>query len=277
MAADLRPYAAVFAARFQLMLQYRAAALAGFATQCWWGGIKVMVYAAFFTASPAAAGAPMTLAQTITYTWLAQAFLALSPWSGDPEIGQAVKTGAIGYDRLRPLDTYGWWYARAAAWMTARAVPRALLMVAAAGIALPLLGLEAWSWRPPADLTQAALFAVSMLLAVTLSSAFMMLLNLAAVATLDDRGVAALSTSVIIVFSGSLLPLALYPDWMQAVLFVQPFASLLDIPFRIYFGGLTGSSAAAGLALQLFWTVVFVVIGRLWMTRAMTRLQMQGG
>ena len=29
-----RPYLAAFRARFQLMLQYRAAALAGFATQC---------------------------------------------------------------------------------------------------------------------------------------------------------------------------------------------------------------------------------------------------
>ena len=42
-----RPYLAPFRARFQLMLQYRAAALAGFATQCWWGGIKIMVFAAF--------------------------------------------------------------------------------------------------------------------------------------------------------------------------------------------------------------------------------------
>ena len=30
------------------MLQYRAAALAGFATQCWWGAIKIMVFAAFY-------------------------------------------------------------------------------------------------------------------------------------------------------------------------------------------------------------------------------------
>jgi len=42
-----RPYLAAFRARFQLMLQYRTAALAGFATQCWWGGIKIMVLAAF--------------------------------------------------------------------------------------------------------------------------------------------------------------------------------------------------------------------------------------
>ena len=43
-----RPYLAAFRARFQLMLQYRTAALMGFATQCWWGAIRIMVFAAFY-------------------------------------------------------------------------------------------------------------------------------------------------------------------------------------------------------------------------------------
>lgn len=273
----VRPYTAAFAARFILMLQYRAAAVAGFATQCWWGGIKVMVYAAFFTASPAAGDAPISLSQVITYTWLAQAFLVLSPWAGDPEISQAVRSGGVGYDRLRPVDTYSWWYVRAAAWMTARAVPRAALMLAVAGIALPLLGLEEWSWRPPADLAQAALFAVSMILVVALSSAFVMLLNISAVATMDERGVNTMIAAVLILLSGNLLPLQLFPDWAQTFLFIQPFAGFIDIPFRIYFGGLTGLDALAGMGLQAFWTVVFVVIGRAWMHRQMRHLQMQGG
>lgn len=271
-----RPYTAAFAARFMLLLQYRAAALAGFATQCWWGGIKVMVYAAFFAAAPAAAGS-LSLSQTITYIWLAQALLALVPWSGDPEIGQAVRSGAIGYDRLRPLDTYGWWYARAAAWMTARALPRAALMLAFAGVLLPLIGLEAWSWRPPQSPLQAGLFAVSVILLVALSSAWVMLLNLAAVRFLDERGVNALTASAIIVFSGNLLPLPLFPDWMQGFLFVQPFAGMLDIPVRIYSGDLTGQRALAGLALQAGWTLAFIALGRFWMRRVMGRLQMQGG
>ena len=272
----VRPYAAAFAARFMLLLQYRAAALAGFATQCWWGGIKVMVYAAFYAAAPAAAGS-MSLAQTITYTWLAQALLALVPWGGDPEIGQAVRSGAIGYERLRPIDTYGWWYARAAAWMTARVAPRAALMLVFAGILLPLVGLETWSWRPPPNIAQACLFGASAILLVALSSAWVMLLNLAAVRLLDERGVNALTSSVIIVFSGNLLPLPLFPDWMQGFLFVQPFAGMLDIPVRIYSGDLTGSHALAGLALQAGWTVAFVLLGRVWMGRVMGRLQMQGG
>ena len=76
--ATLRPYQAVFKARFTLLLQYRAAAFAGFVTQCWWGGIKLMVLAAFFRSVRTT---PMTFQQAVDYVWLGQAFLTLLPWS----------------------------------------------------------------------------------------------------------------------------------------------------------------------------------------------------
>ena len=272
-----RPYTAAFASRFLLMLQYRAAAFAGFMTQCWWGGIKVMVFAAFYESSATAAAAPISLSQVITYTWLAQAFLALVPWGCDPDVALSARTGSVGYDRLRPVDTYCLWYARAGGWMTSRAVPRAALMFLLAGVALPLLGLREWSWAPPASLAQASLFVVSMALVVALSSAMVMLLNVAAVAILNDRGVNVLLSPFVIVLSGNLIPLAIFPDWMHFALFVQPFAGLVDIPFRIYSGNLLGGGAWAGIGLQAFWTVVLVAAGRAWIARVMRRLSMQGG
>ncbi|MBA4795266.1 MAG: ABC transporter permease [Phenylobacterium sp.] len=274
----VRPYAAAFTSRFLLMLQYRAAALAGFATQCWWGGIKVMIYSAFFAAAPAAAaGAPMSLTQVITYTWLAQALLALTPWSADPEIALAVRTGGVAYDRLRPLDTYALWYVRGAAWMASRAVPRAALMLLAAGFVLPLIGLSDWAWKPPATFAAAALFAVALPLALALSAAFLMIVNVVVAATLTDRGPNVLFNALIIVFSGNLLPLALYPDWARTALLVQPFAGMLDIPLRLYVGELSGAAAAGGLALQAFWTLTLIALGRWALSRVMRRLEVQGG
>jgi ABC-2 type transport system permease protein len=82
---------------------------------------------------------------------------------------------------------------------------------------------------------------------------------------------------LLVVLSGSLVPLALYPDWAQRALFFQPFAGVVDIPFRIYSGNLAGTVAYEGLALQLLWSVVLVTFGRLWMERVMRRLEVQGG
>src|SRR5437763_2964914 len=167
-----RPYVAAFSARFLLMLQYRAAAFAGFLTQCWWGGIKIMVYAAFYRTSSASTHPAITLAQVATYTWLNQGLLALMPWNCDPEVALAMRTGVVSYDRLRPVDAYAFWYARAAAYMTSRAAPRAILMVLVAGIAMPLAGFHELSWTPPPSIAQGALFALSVVLMVCLSSAF---------------------------------------------------------------------------------------------------------
>ena len=84
------PYLAVLGARFRMMLQYRAAAFAGFVTQLFWGAIKIMVLAAFFALAPDAS--TMTLAQAVTYVWLGQALLALQPWNVDAEMTGADST-----------------------------------------------------------------------------------------------------------------------------------------------------------------------------------------
>ena len=150
------------------MLQYRAAALAGFVTQCWWGAIKVMVLAAFFRETVAT---PMTLRQAIDYIWLGQALLTLLPWSVDPEIARMVRSGDVAYERLRPLDTYTYWYARAVARRTATPLLRAIPMVITAGFILPLLGMSRGDCRRPPRAGRLALFVVSMVLVVALSSA----------------------------------------------------------------------------------------------------------
>ncbi|WP_444813806.1 ABC transporter permease [Variovorax arabinosiphilus] len=262
------------------MLQYRTAALAGFATQCWWGGIKVMVLAAFYGGAAASAPAgslPMTLAHAVTYTWLAQGLLALLPWGSDPEVAQAVRTGSVAYDRLRPVDAYALWYARSAGWIAARVLPRLALMVAFAGVALPLAGWGQWGWQPPADLAAALVFVLSAVLALLLSTALVMLLNVAATAALNERGINAFATPLVVVLSGNLLPLPLLPESWQTALLLQPLAGLMDIPMRLYAGRLAGWPAAGGLALQAGWTIALVALGRLAMSRTMRRLEVQGG
>ena len=273
-AGAIRPYQAVFRARFQLLLQYRAAALAGFGTQCWWGAIKVMIFAAFL-AGPVAS--PMTLRQTVDYVWLGQAFLMMLPWSADPELARMVRTGDIAYERLRPVDGYAYWYARAVARRTATPLLRATPMLVMTGIVLPSLGLGKWGLGPPSGISALLLFLVSMVLVVALSSAFSTLLDVLVVMTLNERGVNILVAPLSIVFSGSLVPLPLLPEWMQPFMQYQPFAGLVDIPFRIYGGHLGGWSAIAALGRQAIWALALVALGRVIMRRAMARLQTQGG
>jgi ABC-2 type transport system permease protein len=273
--AAASPYFAAFSARFALTLQYRTAALAGFATQCWWGAIKIMVLAAFFVG--AGSHQPMSLANAITYTWLGQAFLIFLPWNADPEVADMVRSGAVAYDRLRPLDTYGWWYARAIAYTTARVVPRAALMFILAAVVTPLIGLGRWGLHPPASWEAAALFALSMVAVALLSASIVLLLNIITVASMTDRGASLLVAPFTNLLSGGIVPLAFFPAWIRPGLRLQPFAGLFDTPFRIYFADLSGWGAFGGIGLQLGWTLLIALFGRWALGRAMARLQVQGG
>jgi ABC-2 type transport system permease protein len=104
-----------------------------------------------------------------------------------------------------------------------------------------------------------------------------MLLNIAAAAALDARGINALAVPLVVLLSGNLLPLALLPDGWQQALLLQPLAGLLDIPMRLYMAQATGLQAAALLGLQAFWALALIGLGRLLMARTMRQLEIQGG
>jgi ABC-2 type transport system permease protein len=188
-----------------------------------------------------------------------------------------VRSGALAYDRLRPVDAYAMWFVRSAGWIAARVLPRVALMAAFAGLALPLLGLRDWAWQAPAGLVAGLAFAASAALALLLSTALVMLLNVANAATLNERGINAVAVPLVIVLSGNLLPLALLPPSWQTMLLLQPLAGLLDIPVRLYFGQLVGWTALTGLGLQAFWVALLIALGRWAMDRTMRALDVQGG
>lgn len=267
-----RPYLAVLAARFVLMLQYRTAAWAGVATQFWWGIIRIMILAAFYTSGTQQ---PINLEQAITYVWLGQAFLAMLPWAADADVADGVASGNVGYERLRPVDTYFLWYARALAWRVANTSLRAGPVFALAAILLPLLGLQAWAWQLPASITAGLLFVVSIVLTALLAAAMTVLINIVVTQAKTVR-VTGFAMSLVNLFSGLLVPLALFPAWSQPFLLWQPFAGLADIPFRIYFGNLTGTLALQGIVAQALWVVILAWLGRIWLARVMSRIDMQG-
>jgi viologen exporter family transport system permease protein len=271
----LTPYLTVFAGRLQVTLQYRAAAFAGFITQCWFGVMRILIFAAFYAGG--AAHAPMSLANAVTYTWLGQAFLAFLPWAADPDVAEMVRSGAVAYERVRPVDTYAWWYMRALAWSVARVLPRAALMVAFASVLLPLVGLGKWGLPAPPTLAAAGLFALSALGMVLLSASITLIINVIMTAALTDRGPNTLVAPIVNMFSGVVVPLAFFPDAVRPWLRAQPFAGLVDIPFSIYFGGISGWGAVGAIALQFGWTAALILIGHAWLGRVMRRLVVQGG
>jgi ABC-2 type transport system permease protein len=162
------------------------------------------------------------------------------------------------------------------AFRTARTSLRMLPMIVLAGGVLPLIGLERWALPPP-GLASGALFLLSLLLTVLLSTAITMLLQVSLLYTISAEGIVRTAPAVVTLLSGMIVPLPLFPDWLQPALRLQPFRGLVDVPFRIYSGHIAPLAAFGEIAQQLAWFGALCWIGRVLLERALRRVVIQGG
>ena len=129
----------------------------------------------------------------------------------------------------------------------------------------------------PTQPTTLVAFAVSMTLATFMSAAITITIFSSAFWTLDTTGISGLSYSLITLFSGMLVPIALWPEWMAHITEWLPFAGLIDVPFSIYLGKITGGGIWVAIGKQMIWVVFFVGLGRVLLRRGFSRLVIQGG
>jgi ABC-2 type transport system permease protein len=263
----MTPYLAILSARFRTLLQYRAAAAAGFGTQLFWGLIRMMIFEAFYRST--AATQPMSYEEVVSYVWLGQATLVLMPWNVDREIQAMVRSGTVAYEMLRPLDLYSLWFVRAVAWRTAPMLLRCIPMFIVAGLFFGL--------KPPPSWESGSAWIVTTFGAVLLSAAMTTLLNVSLLWTISGEGIARLIPALVVIFSGLVIPLPLFPDWAQSVLNFLPFRGLMDAPFRVYVGHIPPEQLGAVFAHQIIWTIALVLFGRWILSRGARRLVVQGG
>ena len=271
----LLPYVAVVSARYRMLLQYRAAAFAGLVTQLFWGAIRLMILAAFYAASTTSQ--PMTMADIVAYVWLGQALLGLLPWNIDPDFTLKVRDGSVAYELLRPLDLYTFWFARTLAFRTATTTLRAIPMVVFAMVLLPLVGLEPWALHAPPSAGALGLFLASITLAAGLATAVTMVSQISLLWTISAAGMDRLMPAVVTIGSGMVVPLPLFPTWLQPWLYWQPFRGLADVPFRIYSGNIPAAAATLELLQQLLWLLLVIWLGRALLARGIRKLVFQGG
>jgi ABC-2 type transport system permease protein len=267
----MKKYLSFFRIRFSNGLQYRAAAYAGVVTQLCWGLLYILLYKAFYNANSDAF--PMTMQQTASYIWLQQAFLAMfMTWFMDNEIFNSITSGSVAYELARPLDIYNMWFTKSMATKLSRATLRCL----------PILLISAFLPEPmgmslPSSFSNFLLFLLTTILGFLTVVAYCMLVYIATFKTLSPMGVRVVSFSLSEFFSGAIIPLPFFPDNIRKILDLTPFASMQNLPFRIYIGNIKSSDVWFYILVQLFWLLLMVVSGKLWMKSTLKKVIIQGG
>jgi ABC-2 type transport system permease protein len=251
-------------------MQYRAAAWAGVTTQFFWGGIELLVYAAFYRS--ASAPTPIAYDQLADLIWLRQAFLALVMlWMQDNSLLDMVVKGDVAYELCRPLDLYSFWFARLLALRFSRAALRCVPILVIAAL-LP----EPFRFHLPPSSQAAVCFLLALVFATFLVVALSMFIYLLTFFTLNPYSCLIISVASDFLM-GTLIPIPLMPDSLQRVLALLPFRYMADFPFRVYSGHIAGTEALTGLGIQLCWITFFVISGGMAFRGIQRRLVVQGG
>ena len=260
-------YFTVFKMRLRMELQYRGAMIGGILCQMFFGIVLVALYRALYAGREQS----VPVESVVTYVWLQQAFFRMM-LASDSELTDKIKSGDVSYDLCRPVNMYGFYYARIAAQKLMGSLMRAVPMLIVAFI-LP----KGWGISLPASPLSLIASIPALFLGLLCVCALENITVAFTMKTLDPRGMQALLNLLMMILSGNLLPLTLFPDSWQKVITLFPYAQLLDAPIRLYTGEYAAISALSVYALQGFWAVVLIALGNVMWNANKKRMVVQGG
>jgi ABC-2 type transport system permease protein len=252
---------------FRLQLTYRAANLAGLATNFFFGLLRAAVLAALYGARPSVAG--LSLRDVVTFTGLSQATIACLSFFGWYRVADSVYTGEIASDLLKPIDYFGHWLARDLGRAAANFLMRALTIMVAYAVFFDIV--------VPRSVGHWLLLGLSLLLSVVVSFCWRFLVNLGAFWTPNARGMIRLAFGMSWFMSGFLMPLRLFPDWFVRICNLTPFPSMINTVVEVYLGVLSGPALARALLGQVVWIAGLTILSRLILRAGVRHLVIQGG
>ena len=83
--------------------------------------------------------------------------------------------------------------------------------------------------------------------------------------------------SMVEFLAGGVVPLPFLPDGLRRIVELLPFASMQNVPLRVYSGDISGTDILARAGLQLFWVVALIWLGQHIIAVALKRVVVQGG
>lgn len=204
-----------------------------------------------------------------TYVVIAYALNALVGWRVGSDMMYTIRTGEILRDLTRPLNYCGTQLSRAAGASVVEGIASLIIAL--------VIGLTFIQIRPPDSIQAALLFAAAVIMGYFTKALIVFCVSLLMFWTLNGVGISWAREAIINVLSGTIIPLAMMPDWLQWIARVSPMRGIVSTPLTIYLGKATGSEAIWLLVLQAAWlTGLWFFANWAWRT-AFNTVEIQGG
>jgi ABC-2 type transport system permease protein len=252
---------------YQRFLTYRAATLAGLVTNFFFGILRAAILVALYDTQPVVEG--ISLQEAITYAALTQAligYLSLFNWF---DLMETVYTGEIATDLLKPMNYLSYWMARDLGRAVMQLIFRGLVLIAGYALLFDL----AW----PQNLSQWFAIGLAIIFSWVLSFLWRFLISLSAFWTPNARGILRFFFTLSWFFSGFLMPLRFFPDWVIKLSYLTPFPHMLSTVVETYLGVLQGPELMQALIAQVFWIICLFLAAQLALRAGVRRLVILGG
>ena len=264
-------YINYFKLRLVSFIQYRMAALAGMTTQFFWGIMLIFIYVAFYTYGDSDTG--ISLSEIITYTWLHQAFYSLlTVRLNDNEITDAIRSGDVAYEIIRPYNLYFWWYIKTVAKRLCAGVLRVFPVIIMAFL-LP----EPYGLSLPNSFLSFILFLISLMLGIFVVTGINLIVYTIGFYTYNESGISQIINSFIEVLSGGLVPVVLLPLFIQKSTYYLPFRLISDLPYRLYTSNIDLYDGLYSIGLQIIWVILLILLGNFIIKKSLKKVFVQGG
>ncbi len=252
---------------FQRQLQYRIANYSGFVVNMFFFIVRVYIFMALYEHRGVVAD--YNVVEAITFTGLTQAMAMVIGIFGGNEIANAVKTGEVATDLMKPID-----YQFFALF---RQLGRSFYYFFFRGLPIFAVMVIFFPWRPPHSWYALVLFFPSLVFAAMMVFSLSFMVGLSAFWLLDVRGVSAMVMGTGIFLSGFIVPISFFPSGFGKICEWLPFVGQSYVPVAIYLGKYAGAQMVDMLTRQIAWVVILILSGRAFMSLAVRKIIIQGG
>ena len=248
---------------------YRAATYAGVFTNTVFGFIKAYVLIAVFASRGGTPVNGMDVTDAVTFAWMGQAFYVMVMLTY-LDLAELIRNGDVVAELYRPRDLQVWWLANDVGRLGYQVLVRSAVPTAVGAIFFHL--------RFPSSPGVWLAFAASFVMAELVCFAHRFIVSLTTFWLLDYRATQQAAAVIVAFFSGMLVPVTLFPGWLQTVARFTPYPSMMQTPIEVMLGRHAGwGDTAVAIGSQLLWVVVLFAAGRIVLAAATRKVVVQGG
>ncbi|MGF7047906.1 ABC-2 type transport system permease protein [Paenibacillus sp. DS2015] len=185
------------------------------------------------------------------------------------QLGNSVRDGSVAIELMRPYNLLDKLVALDLGDKISGTIREAVPLLI---IAYLFMGINT-----PNHWTDFILFLLSALLGILIGTQLDLAVGIMAFWLTNIWGLRMLRNAIILFFSGGLLPITMFPEWLQMASRFLPFQYMIYVPVSIYTGQISGLDALYALLVQIFWLILVFVIIRLTWSLAIRKVTIFGG